>query len=68
MFGDAPSGGSAAGPVRGVLGGASLAAGGRLAGVEGAQGLGLVGLALPVQQLVQDLGNGGQRERMEEES
>jgi len=39
-----------------VLGGAALAARRRLAaGVEGADGLGLVGLALPVQQLVQDL-------------
>ena len=40
-----------------VLGRAALAAGGGLAaGVEGADGLGLVGLALAVQQLVQNLG------------
>ncbi|KAG5831565.1 hypothetical protein ANANG_G00305050, partial [Anguilla anguilla] len=41
----------AAASVRGVLGRALLAAGRRLAGVEGAERLRLVGLALAVQQL-----------------
>lgn len=56
MFGH-PSGGTSVSvsSVGSVLGRAPLAAGSWLAGVEGAQGLGLVGLALSVQQLVQDL-------------
>ena len=56
MFGDAPR----CSPKRtvaaaGVLGRAALAACGGFAGVKRAKRLGLVGLALPVQQLVQDL-------------
>lgn len=56
VLGDAPRGpghGAAAAEV--VFGGAALAGSCRLAGVEGAQGLGLVGLTLPVQQFIQDL-------------
>lgn len=56
MFGDAP--GRPAHPtVAGgsVLGWAALAASCWLTGVEGAESLGLVGLTLSVQQLIQDL-------------
>lgn len=56
MFGDAP-GGTADPTVAGgsVFGRAALAASCWLARVEGAEGLGLVGLTLSVQQLIQDL-------------
>lgn len=60
MFGDAPRGTAHAAVAGGrVFGRATLAAGCWLAGVEGAQGLGLVGLTLPVQQLIQYLRTGG---------
>lgn len=64
VFGDAPRG-SAHPAVAGgsMFGWAALAASCRLAGVEGAQGLGLVGLTLPVQQLIQYLRMGGGAER-----
>lgn len=56
MFGHAP-GRPAHSPVAGgsVLGRAALAASCWLAGVEGAESLGLVGLTLSVQQFIQDL-------------
>lgn len=68
MFGDAPR--STSNPTVtgcGVFGWAALAARGRFTGVEGAQSLGLMGLALPVQQLVQDLRKTRQHMRRGEE-
>lgn len=63
VFGDAPCGTThtTVGHRSGVLGRAALAASCWLAGVEGAQSLGLVSLALSVQQLIQYLGQKSKR-------
>lgn len=63
MFGDTPCGPTHPTVAGGsMFGWAALAASCWLAGVEGAQGLGLVGLTLSVQQLIQYLKMGQGRE------
>lgn len=59
MFGDTPCGPTPSTVASGsMFGWAALAASCWLAGVEGAQSLGLVGLTLPVQQLIEYLRSG----------
>lgn len=69
MFGDAP--GSPAYPTvagSSVFRWAALAASCWLAGVKGAESLGLVGLTLSVQQLIQDLRMGEGKGTQEKEN